>query len=236
MVSRVIVAAVVICGGTVAAAQTLVTIQVPADAQYQISVFEDNLRKAIERAGQQMADRARQAAPGIPLELQFEADIWVKGALMPGGEGAVFMVGVPGIEPSALSLLDVIARRLAQQPPTTLPRVSGTASPPASGSAAPGVVETPAPVPMADPEKEYSDFTYKALVDAMLDNAFALPLREGQTLTLVVGSVVTGTMLNPLAKPERMLYLRIKAGDLAALRQNRITREEAIRRIMEWRY
>jgi len=42
--------------------------------------------------------------------------------------------------------------------------------------------------------------------------------------------------VNPLAEPARMLYLRIKGEDLIALRQNRITRDEAKKRILEKRY
>jgi hypothetical protein len=89
---------------------------------------------------------------------------------------------------------------------------------------------------MSNPIKEYSDFTHDALVAALLDSAFALPIREGQKLTLIVGNGTAGLSQDPLAEPARMLYLRIKAEDLLALRQNRITRDEAKKRILEWRY
>lgn len=236
MVFRTIVAVVALLGaGSTGAAQTPVNSQVTADALHQVRVFENSLRKAIERAGQQLADRARKVAQAqsIQLQLQFEADIEVRSALMPEGEGVVFFVGVPGIEPSVSTLLGIMARRQ----PSPLPRVANPTNPPGGGTVTPGVVEPdPMVPPLTDPEKEYSNFTHNALVDAMLDNAHALPIREGQALTLVVGNVVSTSMLNPLAGPERMLYLRIKAEDLIALRQNRITRDEARQRIKEWRY
>ena len=88
---------------------------------------------------------------------------------------------------------------------------------------------------MSNPEKEYSEFTRQALVDTMLDNAFALPLKEGQTLTVVVG-VAGNVPTTAIAEIPRKLYLTLKSEDLLALRQNRITRDEARSRISESRY
>jgi hypothetical protein len=69
----------------------------------------------------------------------------------------------------------------------------------------------------------------------MLDYANALPIREGQFLTLSVG-VASAEPANPLAAIPRRLYLRLKGEDLMALRQNRISRDEARARIREFRY
>jgi hypothetical protein len=87
----------------------------------------------------------------------------------------------------------------------------------------------------ANPEQQYSDLTRQALVDAMLDYANALPIQEGQFLTLSVG-VASTEPANPLAAIPRRLYLRLKGEDLMALRQNRISRDEARARIREFRY
>jgi len=88
---------------------------------------------------------------------------------------------------------------------------------------------------MTDPVKEYSEFTRQALVDAMLDNAFALPLKDGQTLTLVIG-VAGGQPTTEISQTPRKLYLTMKSEDLTALRQDRITRDQARTRISESRY
>jgi hypothetical protein len=66
----------------------------------------------------------------------------------------------------------------------------------------------------------------------MLD-AITLTLKEGQSLTVSVGSFPDPA--NPLATGKR-LYLTLKADDLIALRANRITRDEARARIIEKRY
>jgi hypothetical protein len=69
----------------------------------------------------------------------------------------------------------------------------------------------------------------------MLDNAFALPLKDGQTLTLVVG-VAGGPPTAEISQTPRKLYLTMKSEDLTALRQDRITRDQARTRISESRY
>jgi hypothetical protein len=235
-------AAFVMAAAGAAGAQTTTPIQLPADARHQVQVFERSLVAALNRAAGDLAKRAREVAPEI--QLYFEADPRVKGAILPTGEGIVFFVEVPGIEPMASRLWDIY-RRMSQprpDPPGPLPRVSNTA-PPAPpvrpGVVTPGLVDpdpsrTPVVAPMTDPEAEYSTFVHDALVDALLDNALALPIRDGQAVTLFVSNVVAST--NPLDAPERNLYLHLKGADLLALRQNRITRDEARTRILESRY
>jgi hypothetical protein len=88
---------------------------------------------------------------------------------------------------------------------------------------------------MTDPQQEYAEFTRQALMDAMLDQAFALPIREKQTLTVSVRTV-SPMPANPLDPIQRRLYLQMKGEDQLALRQNVITRDEAKKRILESRY
>lgn len=205
-----------------AAAQTPVDVQVSQDTLRQVQTFESNLRAAIEKAGAQLGERARQAVPDITL--RFEAQPWVKGVVLPAGEGMLFLVEVPDIEGSSVMLWEM-SRRMAQ-PLNPLPRVTNPAAP---VPAPPGVAT------ITNPEREYSEYTRQALLDAMLDQAFALPIKEDQTLTLSVG-VASLAPSNPLAPIPRRLYLRMKGEDLLALRQNRISRDEAKQRILEFRY
>jgi hypothetical protein len=100
-----------------------------------------------------------------------------------------------------------------------------------------GDVAVPAPVadPTFNPEQEYAIFMHDSLVGAMLDNALALPIAPNQSLTVIV-STGANVPVDPMAPPIKKLHLVLKGEDLLALRQNRITRDEAKKRIIEKRY
>lgn len=213
---------------SVAAAQTLADPQITPDALRQVRSFEDTLRKAIVTAGGQVGDRARAVVPDV--KLRFEADPYVKGIILPTGEGIVFTVEVPGIEATSVMMYEQMARILQQQQNQGFMGV---------GNPRTGPPTTPAPPPPPigsplDPAAAYQEFTRQALIDAILDSAFTLPLKEGQSLTVTAGTLDPNPdQLGPIL---RRLYLTIKADDLMALRQNRITRDEARTRIIEKRY
>lgn len=211
--------------GASAGAQTLVPTELPADARHQVDLFSDSLRAAVVNAGRQLADRARQVVPDI--RLRFENDPAIFGNWMPKGEGFMFLVDVPAIDATSEQLWDVYRR---------IPRPAQTVG---NGTAAPVVtpVVPPDPVvpPMTNPEREYSELIRQALVDAMLQNAFALPLKDGQTLTVIVGEIETAPSTT-IAEVRKRLYLTITSEDLTALKQGRITKDEARKRIQERRY
>ena len=167
-----------------AAAQTVVDPQVTPDALRQVRSFENSLRKAIELAGSQLGDRARQAVPDV--ELRFETQPIAQGYILPTGEGILFAVEVPGIEATSAMLYERYVKLLQQQYSNT-PRVGNT-SPPTPPTAGPTLGAL-----ITEPEKEYRDLTRQALVDTMLDLAFALPLKENQSLTLSVGTILPGS-------------------------------------------
>jgi hypothetical protein len=209
-----------------AAAQTVADPQVSADALRQVRSFESVLRKAIETAGSQLGERARVAVPDV--QLRFQADPYAQGIILPTGEGIVFMVEVPGIDAISAMLFEQLAKMAQQQPQ------------PAAGARPVTGVVTSSPSTnltalLTEPENAYRDLTHQALIDAMLDSAFTLPLKEGQTLTVSAGTLNPNPP-NPLDPVLRRLYLTIKADDLLALRQNKITRDEAKTRIVEKRY
>jgi hypothetical protein len=226
--SRTIVAALILGAGGVVGAQTPVAVQMSAESMHQVRVFETNLRTAVARAAGQLADRARDVVPGI--ELTFQSEPKAYGTILPEGEGLVFLVEVPGIEPGGVWIWDQMYKRLAERPDPVTPVTNGRPPDRVVAEGAPKAEGM-----MTNPTEEYSEFTRKALVDAMLDNAFALPLKEGQTLTVIV---VDGSILpvNALQQPPRKLTLRLNGDDLLALRQNRIDRDEAKKRIREFRY
>jgi hypothetical protein len=210
-----------------AVAQTKMPVQVPQETLRQVQGFESTLRTAIERAGGQVADWARQIVADINLRLETQPR--VTGIVLPEGEGIVFLVEVPAIEGTSVQLWD-LSRRMALSATNPLPRVSNSAGP-----VPPPVAPNAVPAFSGGPEQQYSELARLALVDAMLDSANALPIREGQSLTLSVG-VASTEPSNPLAAIPRRLYLRLKGEDLIALRQNSISRDEAKKRILEFRY
>jgi len=230
MMSRFLVAtALVVVSGSVAATQTLQKFEPAPEPRRQVDVFEGNLRTALVTAGGKLAERAREILPEI--KLWFDSDPIVEGVIMPGGDGVAFIVEPPGILPVTAKLYEMYRQMFELKSQGPLRSAGNT-------STGPGAVAPPRTVtkPMDNPGKEYGDFVYAALLDALLDNALALPLRENQKLTLIVGDGSFGLPKNPLEPRVRKLYLELKGEDLLALRQNRISRDEARKRIIENRY
>jgi hypothetical protein len=221
VIARIIAIILVGSLGASASAQTLVQVDLPPDARHQADVFSDSLRAAVINAGRQLADRARQVVPDILL--RFETEPAIFGTWMPRGEGVTFVVDVPAIEATSAAVWHM-AQRISR------PTGNGAAAPPN-----PVIPPDPVVPPMTNPELEYSEFTRLALVDAMLQNAFALPLKDGQSLTVIVGVIDTGRSTATTQVLKR-LYLTIKGEDLAALKAGRITKDEARKRIQEFRY
>jgi hypothetical protein len=229
MLVRAITAFVIVGAGISVGAQTPQSIQMSSADQSQLQAFENSLRVAIAKAGSQLAARARQAAPNI--QLQFESEARIKAMMLPDGEGIQCFVDVPGIRPDSVVQWE-ISRLL-----NTQRRQPDSARPVGVGTVASAATSDPAdPVLMTDPVREYSGFAHDALVEAILDGASSVPVKSMQMLTLIVGDGTSGLPSNPLAEPPRLLYLRIKGEDLIALRDTRITREEAKKRIRQWVY
>jgi hypothetical protein len=228
MMVRTFAATALLAASAPAFAQTKVESTIPAETRRQVQIFVASLRTAVEGATEQLGERAREVVPDI--QMYYQTALRVESYILPTGAGYVFVVDPPLIDASS-ALLWMVNRRFPKP---------GTAASPvrpvAGGSGATSPPEGPAvaAAPMTNPDQEYSRFTYEAVIAAMLDNALALPVADGQTLTVVVR---TGeSQPNPLAPAVRNLYLTFKAEDMQALRQSRITREEARARIIEKRY
>ena len=216
---RVLVAALIIGASGAAAAQTAVPTQLPTEVSEQVQKFEDTLKSAIEGAARRLAGSARKVVPDISL--QFVTGTRVTSLILPDGTGYMFVTEAPAIEATSAMFFEAY-QRMNQMKTANSPRGSATVSTPPS--------PTTPEVEFKGPEREYSEYVRQALIDAILDNTRALPIREGQTLTLIETG---GQTVNPLAEAPRKLYLQIKGGDLLALRLNRIDREEAKKRIIE---
>jgi len=210
----------VFSAASLAAAQAAVDSQVQPDTLRQVQNFESVLVSAVNQAATRVTDRALQAVPDFKLRL--EANPFSKGFVMPSGEGMFFLVEVPGIEATSellwSQMRQLLQQQQQQQPNPNMPRVGNP-------------VNDPLPM-MTNPGREYSDYTRQAVIEAMLD-AITLPLKEGQNLTVSVGS--TPDPSNPMATLKR-LYLILKAEDLIALRAKTVTRDEVKAKIVEKRY
>ena len=89
----------------------------------------------------------------------------------------------------------------------------------------------PPQVTSDDADKQYSEYVRQAMIDAILDNSGVLTLKDDQWLAVAVTPVsVTGPTHK---KPSGTLILSIKGADLEQLRQGKISRDEAMRRIVE---
>jgi len=87
-------------------------------------------------------------------------------------------------------------------------------------------------VTTADFDKQYSEFVRQAVIDAILDNSGVLQLKDDQMLAVaVIPTSVTGPP--SYRNLSATLILSIKGTDLEQLRQGKISRDEAKRRIVE---
>lgn len=197
----------------------------------EVRTFEIVLFRSIETAGQKLAAWAQTMAPNVLLSPA--ADPVVNGVPIPG-ENLVFMVRIP-----ELSGVPVFSR---------YPGFSnqGFGPPAGQGEARPtqgklvnstGVVaDDPMKNAPPDPNVMYSDFVRLGLMDAMLDSASVLTLKDGQWLT-VVAIPVDVLVTNPYYRnTSRKLILSIKAEDIAAFRAGKITRDEAKLKIVDTRF
>src|SRR6185503_210654 len=195
----------------------------PDPVRTQVEAFERSLRNAIEAAAGQLSVKVRQAFPGTDFAFQFQAQPIVTSWVMPDA-GPTFHVLIPGIDGLSLQMYAMNARRSGQ-------RVTPTGIVPAD----PATPSAPAPALIVNPDAEYTTLARQSLIDALLDHALALPVAPTQYLTVIAGELPTQP-LSPFQQRSRMLILQLKGEDLTALRENRITRDEAKARIKESKY
>ena len=85
-----------------------------------------------------------------------------------------------------------------------------------------------------DPNAEYTRFARLALIDAVLDSGMSLTLPADKKLTVIAGELLP--QANPFNQKSKQLILQITGADLLALRENRLSRDDAKARIKENRY
>lgn len=134
MVLRVITIATLVAAGHTVAAQTPVQAQIAPEAKHQVSLFENSLRVAIEKAGSDMQRRAIEVVPDVSLK--FESEIRVYSLIQP--EGDIFLVDVPAILARSLEMFNFMLRTA----PNPNPRMSNSTGP------------EPAPGTMMNPDRD----------------------------------------------------------------------------------
>lgn len=99
---------------------------------------------------------------------------------------------------------------------------------PAGAAANPQAAET-----LQDPNRAYTEWVQRALVDAMIDYSAPMRLAESDWLTVAARDNEPRDSLAPFDPYEEIvtIVLSIKASDLAAYRAGQIDREEAKRRV-----
>lgn len=212
-------------GKQAVAEPTVVDVDAQADAELkrQVSLFEGVLRQAVESGGQRLAMWARQVVPGVVLAQA--SNPMVQAVPLPDSS-LVFNVQVPEILQTSVMLFQQLQRPRGPQPVSVPGGVASTGVPV-------GRVSDPDNL---DPDRRYSDYVREALIDALLEGSGVLQLHPGQWLT-VAASGVDVAVTNPLYRnPSRRLVLSVRADDLLAMRQGRLSRDETRSRILERRF
>ena len=165
--------------------------------------FEAILRAAVDRGGQQLAQRASEVVPGLMLALADRPD--TTSLHIPGFY--IFEVVVPPILPTSLFAYNQL-RRDPRPPLARTPQPGTPDARPVSNSQGDRVTPNSAAQPsdeMAvspvaagsiDPDKLYSDFVKQAVIDVMLDSSLVLPMSQDDMLIVTVRAM-DGTQ-NPL--------------------------------------
>jgi hypothetical protein len=235
VVPRALVVAVVMGVTAPVAAQQPSAEGADSQTKFQVRMYAQVLGLAIQHAGERLADRANQIVQSAPnMALVLAADPNVR--FVPTPEGPVFDVQVPQILPTSLSMWQLVQsqQQAAAQPvstPDQRPKVTSASVPPADPM-------TVAPVGDGkfDPDEAYTAYVREALIDAMLDNSSALPLKDTDRLEIVASGLDT-FQPNPLYPDKsRKLVLVIAAPDLELYRQGRISKDDAKKRIKESKF
>ncbi|HEY6358223.1 MAG TPA: hypothetical protein VIX35_08255, partial [Vicinamibacterales bacterium] len=190
-----------------------------------VGTFEIVLQRAIDRAVLQTSQWAQQVVPDVVMS---SAEPVVHG--VPVGDASItFSVEVGGMV--GVEMWQLMHQRLQPQPPQPQPDPNvqrvGAQIVQADSSAGP-----PPRVTSNSADVQYSEYVRQAMIDAILDNSGVLQLKDEQTLAVaVIPTSVSGS--GPYRKSSATLILSIKGVDLEQLRQGKISRDEAKRRIVE---
>jgi hypothetical protein len=128
-------------------------------------------------------------------------------------------------EPLQRERLAQMVRQLEQQTPAAL-RSTGRVG---AAAQAPGAAD---PVSFDNPEEHYTREVKAALVDAMIENSYLVGIGPDEWLTVAARDNVPSNPLIPTdAADSRSVIIRVKGSDLSEFRANRLTLEEARKKV-----
>ena len=241
-IRRVLVVGAALALAAPLAAQQIQPGQDDQQFRYKLQTFEGVLQSAVRHGGETFA---REQAPSIPPGIQlFSDDPQARGFAPPQGGGLIFLVVVPALRSPVVGLF------LSPRPRNADPLRNVGGGPNAVGGNS--AMTTPSADPMAvSPvvddgrcatrtarsagtpiwDYEYAVAVCDALMEAMLDNSGPLPVKEEEWLTVAAIDGV-GTAPGVVNSPYNYTtYLAIKGSDLLALRQDKISKDEARKRV-----
>jgi hypothetical protein len=208
----------------------------------QIMTFEDALRRAIEIAGEGLSEQVRQQLKTpVPIQFGFVPAVPVVRGWPLESYGYHFDVQVPDVAANSILVWRMWEdSRPGARMPDGRP-AEGPARPVADGGAIVkddpmvGVGGTGRPVPAGadfEPVAVYRANVRAALIDAIINNPGVLSLRDTDVVA-VSAATVRQSAAYRLSSQSTRLTLYIRGADLAALRDGRLTREQARQRITE---
>jgi hypothetical protein len=203
----------------------------------QVETYEFVLQRALDKAQMKLANWASDISPGVLLVRAAAPS--VSSVYLPDNSIA-FNIDIAEILPASVQLLNRF-----QKDPSPSSGNSGKAVNAAGGLVNPDPVvpptksapapATPSGVPL-NPNQQYSDFVREALIDALVDEGWITPVIAGQWLTVQVTprDVAVQNML--YRNQSRRLILSIRGDDLDKLRNKTLTRDEALKRVVDRRF
>lgn len=194
-----------------------------------VQVFEMALGKAIINAGVKVAEWAQKIDPTVRLEYMAPPEVRAVPLM---DNSLVFHVDVA--ELGVTSALWTARQKFGPQPPPQ--QQGGSASRVGGTAAAPDSVRV-GTLPEMTPSQYMTEQVREALINAILDSPTMLPLlAAGQTLTVACNPVDVLVTNQLYQNTSKKLVLQIKGEDMVALREGKISREEAKKRIIERRF
>ncbi len=230
MIRQVLIAAgiVLTVSGPLGAQQQAIT-DVPVDVR-EATLYETVLRSAVISGGQKLAQQALAAFPSV--QLTTEQPI-VRGVRLPGF-GFHFDVQAPEIQ-GMVQVWEMLRATRATPAPSVGPGMAPVSN--NRTAATGGIVEDDpmtVPGPRFDPTTAYSAYVREALIEALLDSYKVLTLQPGEKLSISASGIDQRDVVS--LYHSRKLVITIAAEDLEALREGKITRDQARDRILEDRF
>lgn len=147
--------------------------------------------------------------------------------------GQVQMVTDPLVRANLSVLIAQLESQVGPPVGAPAPRVGPAGSGTVSAASVDGLIQQPiAPAQIDDPGQIYTNEVRKALIDAMLDHSGPMNLAPAEWLIIAARADLDRRFLSgdPNDVPTTVV-IRVRGADLQAFREQRLSREEAVKRV-----